>query len=265
MDRMRNSLIRDVVIIAVISMSLGCNSDGPTQSKTAVLSVDISSLNFSQMLKVSSIIIANAGEGELKWNISSKPEWLGVSKISGSVTNNADTVITTAHISQPLGNYSGKIIINSNGGTHEIATTLSIRFRIEVFPGMGAAKLTLNETYSEIIQEHGFSDTFTTVFDSSGAIVGHIVDYLAEGLSFFLEGNGLTPEQTDTIKRIILESPYDGVTDKFIGIGSSVTEVQNAYGEPDTINTITNLDGYSIGINFFYNPADTSVIKMEIF
>jgi hypothetical protein len=231
----------------------------------AILTINTESLALTQMNNIGFFVITNSGEDELSWNITSKPSWLEISKFTGKVTNNADTVEISADILQPAGNYAEKIVVDSNGGLKEISITYTVQFTIEVFPGRGAAKIVINDTYSTIISKHGFSDTFITVFDSVGVIIGHIVQYLDEGLGFYLVGNGLTPEQTDSTLRIILEPPYDGVTEGYIGIGSSLTEVQNAFGQPDTIDTVSKFYGYSIGINFYYNSDSTSVVKMEVF
>lgn len=46
----------------------------------------------------SQLILSNSGRQELVWNISNKPDWLVISKTSGSITTKPDTLIITAQI-----------------------------------------------------------------------------------------------------------------------------------------------------------------------
>jgi hypothetical protein len=263
MNNVYHSLTLCLYSILLFFITLGCNNS--TESSQSVLSVDKETLTLSQMNNSGFFEISNAGEDELSWQIISLPDWLNISKVNGRVTDKADTVDVTADIYQSAGYYEGKIAIKSNGGSKQILVTYAVQFSIKVFPGTGAANIFLNDSYNEIIDEHGFSDTFITDFDSTGAIIGHIVQYLNKGLGFYLNGNGLTPQLTDSASRIIMEVPYEGVTENFIGIGSSLTEVQDLLGIADVVDTTSNFWGYSNGINFYYNEDSTIVFKMEVF
>lgn len=263
MRNINNTFVFYLSSLVVFLFSLGCSTS--TEPPSSLLSINTESLTLTQMNNIGFFVITNVGEGELTWSISSKPTWLEVLPVNGKVTNSADTIEVVADIFQSPGNYEDKIVIESNGGSKDISIAFTVQFSIEIFPGMGAAKILLGDTYSKIIGEHGFSDTFVTVFDSAGVIIGHIVQYLNKGLGFYLAGNSLTPEQTNSTSRIILEAPYAGVTQEYIGIGSPLAEVENAFGQPDTVDTTSMFWGYSIGANFYYNSDSASVVKMEVF
>ncbi len=254
---------RALCLFAIVLIAAGCNNS--TEPQMAQISINTNSLSFTQMDSQKIIVISNPGDPALHWTITSKPDWLTVSKFLGEVKSAPDTVLTTAGIQTPVGNYSGKIVIEYNGGIQEISISYSVQFNVAVFPGEEAAEIKLGETYNWIIDVHGFSDTFITVFDNNGAITGHIVLYQSLGIEFLVEGMELTPEFTNPVRRIMLKSPYDGVTDRFVGISNSLREVENAYGTPDAIDSTSGCYEYSAGIRFRYTPGSTFITTIEIF
>lgn len=259
-----------LIIIALITILFSCGKkeSSPTgpENTTPELSVNTSSLSFSIDNDEAFLIITNIGGGELSWNIIGKPEWIDISKVSGQLTNEADTVMVTANTDLDIGDYSGEISINSNGGTAVVNILLSIKAKIEIFPGIGAAKMKLGDTYNELEQLYGNPDSHLYFHYSTGE-TWHYLYYNSIKAVFEIFNYSLSFYNNDTIISISVEYPYDGLTDKLIGIGSSLNDIVVAYGEPPEINTgYTNYYKYeSLGINFYYDENDTLVTEIKVY
>ena len=264
-----------IIIIAFVTIFFSCGKEdnGPTapENTTPELSLNTSSLSFSIDNDEAFLIIKNVGGGELSWDIVGKPDWIDLSQVNGQITTESDTVIVTANTDLDIGDYSGEININSNGGTAVVNISLSIEVKIEIFPGIGAAKMNLGDTYSELIQVYGNPDNrmvWEFYYPGDGHYeYWHILYYNSIKAKFTIFSYSSSMYESDNIISISVEYPYDGLTDKLIGIGSSLNEVAVAYGEPPEINTgYTNYYKYeSLGINFYYDEGDTLVTKIEVY
>jgi len=264
-----------LIIIALITILFSCGKkeSSPTgpENTAPELSLNTSSLSFSIDNDGAFLIIKNVGGGELSWNIIGKPDWIDISKLSGQLTNEADTVMVTANTDLDIGDYSGEISINSNGGTAVVNISLSIEAKIEIFPGIGAAKMKLGDTYNELKQVYGNPDNrmiFEFYYPSDRHYeYWHLLYYYSIKATFVVFSYSSSIYDSDNIITISVEYPYDGLTDKLIGIGSSLNDIVVAYGEPPEINTgYTNYYKYeSLGINFYYDESDTLVTEIKVY
>ena len=107
-------------LIFCLTSILAVSACSPTEPEKAQLSVNPASFTFTKNTNSGILLISNRGSGEVSWEISDKPEWLEVSKVSGKVTTGNDTVIVTAYIEQEAVKYSGSINITSNYGNKEV-------------------------------------------------------------------------------------------------------------------------------------------------
>ncbi len=88
-----------------------------TSPENPTLAVSPTFLNFDSAETTLSFIIRNTGTGTLTWNISEGMSWLEVNPTSGTTQTEADQVsVTVNRTNLDCGNYSGTILVTSNGG-----------------------------------------------------------------------------------------------------------------------------------------------------
>jgi N-acetylneuraminic acid mutarotase len=117
------------VILLFVLLFTSCSKEKPPELK-----VSDTELSFTTYPDKKPFVISNNGEEELSWQISGKPDWVELSKSSGKITTNDDTVMISVDIDQAVGTYSGKINISSNGGNKDITITLEIGIWQERIP-----------------------------------------------------------------------------------------------------------------------------------
>lgn len=257
------------VLFAVLILSCSnSNPTGPSGSNAlsdAQISISTNIIELSNENDESFFTISNSGDKDLNWNLSSKPEWLTLSKTSGYVSNHRDTVFVQVILDDlEFGDFSGKINITSNGGNGSINVTLSYQALVEVFPGIGAAKIKLGDTVGKIVDTHGGGYFLISIFTSGGQW-SHGISYNEKGLYFGgIRTSSSSLSRSDKTYYISVDAPYKGVTEELIGIGSTLDDLLVAYGEPDTIKT----GSYyyeTIGIEFDYDSDSTYVEQMSIY
>ncbi len=125
-----------------------------------------------------------------------------------------------------------------------------------VFPGMGAAKVKLNDSFAQIRSIHGDPDTrggYPT--GDSTKYSTYSITYTSKGIIVYLKDVAYPagPKDSDIAEEVVVMAPYGVKTDRGIGIGSSTTDVVAAYGQPGSITTIGNRTWYeyrSRGVDF---------------
>ena len=131
----------------------------------------------------------------------------------------------------------------------------------DILPGIGLKNVKIGDTAQKAF------DAFGTVTDSYFEINGqyfHFLLYITKGVFVNLEPTGSATLDLNTkIHDIVVSDPYAGKTDKGIGIGSTKTAVQAAYGQPDSVDPL-NGDEYNIGIAFDYGSG-TEVTTITLF
>jgi N-acetylneuraminic acid mutarotase len=124
---MKNSHHLNLIFILIISaFVITCSKESPTESNKLELSVNLTSYTFTKNVTRDTLIISNSGAGELSWEITEKPDWLELSKSSGTITTTADIIIMTANVNRDKGTYTGTVKINSNSGNKDISTVLNL-------------------------------------------------------------------------------------------------------------------------------------------
>ena len=125
---------------------------------------------------------------------------------------------------------------------------------VQILPGQGLNNLKIGDPAQKAF------DAFGSVSDSYFEFGGkyyHFLLYLSKGIAVNLEPtNSATLDLNTKILDISLSTPYSGQTDKKIGIGSTKTAVEAAYGTPDSIDPLDG-DKYNIGIAFDYGGGTT--------
>ena len=128
---------------------------------------------------------------------------------------------------------------------------------IEVFPGESAADIRPGvDTYLKILSTYG-------QYDSRGyndKDYFHTIAYSWLGLRFDFYSEQLVLYNNTRCTEIIMEQPFDGLTEENIGLGSTRDEVIAAYGEPQ--RTENGEAVYDIGIAFSYTGGIVEKMRL---
>ena len=248
---------------------LQINSNGGNTAVTVALNhnrprikVWLPILSFTRQLLDNSLLVYNHGGNILDWNVASMPAWIEVSRSNGRVTEDPDTLSVRARMEGlDFRNYTDKIRFESNGGSAEVVVDLYFEREIEIFPGVGAAKIEIGNSYTTLLGVHG--PPLKTFFEQpSKNELHYYVLYPAKGITFeFLTDHMLIG--SDPCSRITMENPYSGITDRQIGVGSLLSQVVSAYGPPKSVSTADSTYNYD-GIAFRYGPDSSYVKKIHI-
>ena len=112
-----------IVLIIVLGMFLNCSLFEP-DPEPAKLQIAVSQLDFGEFDLTQSFLIDNTGEEKLNWSITSFPDWLRLSQVSGT-----DDVTVTATADREMldpGVSSGDIEITSNAGSWTVPVSIEI-------------------------------------------------------------------------------------------------------------------------------------------
>ena len=151
----------------VLVVQTSCSSNDPIEENPQ-LNVDPISCSLCKTTNTDRLVISNDGGGELTWEITEKPDWIGVLPPSGNVTNNKDAVEITADIEVEPGTYSGNIRISSNGGDADITVTLDISTWIRKADMLDdRAGLSANAVNGKIYVIGGQTSTDSKIFRSA--------------------------------------------------------------------------------------------------
>ncbi|MBN2410130.1 hypothetical protein JXQ31_00465 [candidate division KSB1 bacterium] len=254
------------------SGSIKINSNGGTAEISVTLAhhppeigIIQTLFNFDRYFYEEKLVITNTGGNELLWQIESQPEWITVSNSSGRITYNPNEIFVRVDFGKiDYGEYTEDLKITSNGGNHEIVIYLSYQRMLEVFPGVGAARISLGDSYDYIKKFYGTYEGNSYV-ELPDKRLKHTIYYYSVGLEFDFITNSPVLYGTGDNIYIRLLPPYDGLTEQSIGIGSTVDEVITTYGQPDNEDTDQHLLLYNTGIAFKYNNTKTEVTGMHIF
>ncbi len=233
--------------------------------KAPELEIENSVINMDRHYRRSELMIINAGGGELSWTITEAPEWLSFEYEEGKVYTRPENVPFRAQLrSLNYGEYSDKIIIESNGGSKEINVFLIYEREVEVYPGIGAALIELGDSYTMVQNQWGKPDRNWYERPEKTLFIHHF-EYFEIGLHMAVKTNSLILYGSGKVGYIELMPPYDGMTPELIGIGSSVNDLKAAYGEPTSVSGSQWY--YDSGITFVIrsNKVDRMIIKEEDF
>jgi len=210
--------------------------------------------------------IQNNGGNLLYWNIDNHPSWISISDSSGKSSNArpGEVTIRVKLHEIPYGDYEDTMYITTNAGNSEVVISLSYYRVVEIFPGTGGAKIELSQCYDIIKKMYGSYESSSYVELQDGRLK-HTIYYNSRGFEFDFITNNVVLFGTGDNIYMRFSWPYDGLTEKNIGLDSPWNDVQTAYGEPDSIDTVKRLWIFNEGIGFEYNAAKTQIKKILIF
>jgi len=131
----------------------------------------------------------------------------------------------------------------------------------KILPGVGITGIEIGKPAQQAI------DLYGSVAPSYGGINGqytHFLTYFSKGVFVYCESSASdTFSPTMKVEKIKLQSPFGGKTDSGIGIGSTKTAVEAAFGAPISSSTFFG-DTFSNGLIVVYNDAGTVVEEITV-
>lgn len=134
-----------------------------------------------------------------------------------------------------------------------------------VSPGQGINNLKIGDLGSKVVDELGAGyQPVVNVGGSGNATYNYFNNSKGIDVVFGQHGSGDLNIDTLPIKSFYLSDDFDGMTQEGIKIGSTMTEVVAAYGEPDEIDLWANV--YYIGMIISYDDMDNvrDIVILEI-
>ncbi|MBN1561120.1 PKD domain-containing protein [candidate division KSB1 bacterium] len=152
------------------------------------------------------------------------------------------------HLYETAGSYSIKLVAIGEKGSDSLVSVLElIDPPVEIFLNIGAARIKLGDPFSKVVNLHG--NDFTETQHSGVNSYYWLIEYKSKGLAFWTDI--VTKEElklTATITMINVQSPYKGITQESIGIGSSRSDVLAAYSG---VYEGPNYLHYRVGTSYF--------------
>ncbi|MGH1364206.1 MAG: hypothetical protein ACRBF0_11650 [Calditrichia bacterium] len=258
-------LVLLLIMSVTVFMQLSCSETTDPLLCDLTISAGQNAVVLTQEANASEITVSASNNGSAcSWRVVGQPSWLALERFEGASSSIPDTLKLTADIFQPIGDYTDVLRLEAEETTSEISVSFEVFYNVTILQGIGAAGIEIGDTYQHIIQILGFSDTFCTIVDPFGSISGHIVKYTNQGISIFLPGTGITPEQDEVATVIIMEGPFADVTRDFLGIGSLQSEVLANFGPPELVDTGDNFWQYNNGLRWYWD-GNLRVNKILIF
>lgn len=142
-------------------------------------------------------------------------------------------------------------------------------YKIGIFPSVGAADINLTDPFSKVLEVHGnYSGSIGREINYPNQTepfeYHKVAWYDAIKATFSARGTAEDMVNDYEVFAIEVEAPYEALTEKLIGIGSSVDEVVNAYGQPTVIEYGT-YKYKSIGIHFEYDETTFLVTNIIVY
>lgn len=210
------------------------------------------------------ITLLNMGTSKLEFQIGSIPEWIRVDTTAGAFVEGPAQIRCIADPStMTYGEYSNQIEISSNAGAKSITVLFTYDRLIEVYPGYAVARINLGDTVGEIRNRLGDPDWIGYDQQPDRSLI-HRIRYYDLGLTIYFHSDLLELHTNKRNSGLLVENPYDGITEEEIGIGSPRDSVIAIYGEADLLSGEENSAEYSMGIRFEFDESD-HVINMRIF
>ena len=256
---MKNYILLYSILIALLL--IGCDSTTPEPE----IIPDIHSFSFSDTIDQETLTLRNEGDAPGEWRITQKPDWIEPSKSTGTIEpGTTEEVILAADLNQEVGTYDDPIVLDFDGEQISLQASLIITKAIDIFPGTGAGGIEIGDTYGSLLSSYGTPTARFGLAIDGGFL--HLVTYDDKGIDFFaLSGNGILIGPSPVVGMNIY-APYNGVTPERIGVESTITDLTEAYGQPDEIDRDLRSYSYlSLGISPRYDAAEQFIESILIF
>lgn len=174
--------------------------------------------------------------------------------------SNSSTERNPTHIYTEEGIFTIVLTATGNGGTDTASENIEILLPMNIIPGESAMDIALEERWLTVKNKLGsnYQQRGPILLSSgSSSFVIHPIESESQGiLLYLLSVTGSFNLSTDDIVFLIsLSENFIGKTDKGIMMGSSLSEVEEAYGDPDVNDTKYSAYRYDIGIDFYFDNS----------
>ena len=230
------------IILLTCSMLISiifCSNDSPTESGISQPKAEFVMESIDNIVPVTVHFINNSINcTSFKWELQE-----GTTSIEEN----------PSHRYNDAGKYNIKLVVSGSHGKDSSTQVLElINPPVEIFFGSGAAGINAEEDpLSKVFKVHG--NDYEEIHAQAGNSHKWAIKYPTKGLEFHtLSVSNENEKLSALIHGILLTSPYKGITDKGIGIGSSRADVEAAYPDgyywpierPGTINYILSNQGW---------------------
>lgn len=169
------------------------------------------------------------------------------------------------HLFNNPGIYTVQLIASNNNGSDTVTRNIEVVLPVEIFPGVGAAKIALTDTYESILNLYGDPDWQDAAYPDNG-LTNFAKGWSETGLyCFFADVAGSSLDEDEKPEQILVQQPYRGVTSEKIGIGSRIADVFYNYGDPDTITNNNQVFEYKGTGIFFAMDDDSTILSISVF
>ena len=176
------------------------------------------------------------------------------------------TATDPTHSYSAEGTYSVQLIATGAGGSDSILKDVNV-FPVNIFPGVGAGGVEIGDTWATIEGEMPADIDYQGYYLDGSGYVHHVYESLSLGVMLFLVSPtaNTSPSSDDILWLMGLYDNYFGRTAEGLQMGSLLSEVVAAYGDPDRYDTEYASYIYDrLGIRFYYNDSDI-IDMMSVF
>jgi hypothetical protein len=259
-----------LIIFAFVVILFSCNGPtGPENNAPILATIGNQTVTAGQTKDVV-LSATDADNDSLEFSIPMNPDFLSISGFS-QVGDTATATLVIAPDDTILGSFHAIVQVSDKEGDTNIKgfmIEVEAGPEVSIFPGEGAAEIKLGNPYSLVRKLYGIPDrVYTFQFYDPGDQsyeYWHFLHYNSIKAIFEIDNNYKGFKDDDVIVSIKVESPYEGVTEELIGIGSSLNDVVDAYGQPSS-SSIDYYKYFSRGITFYYEEGDTLVTGIEVY
>lgn len=157
------------------------------------------------------------------------------------------------------GTFTVTLTATGDGGENTLTKTVEITVDFaNIFPGVGTSSGFLGNTWAEFKPKLSYLnyEQKPAYVTSDGTIVNKIY-LINDGILIYFrsESGSEIINDNDVVTQINLYSHFSGNTEKGIKMGSTLSDVEIAYGTPDVHDTEFGCYDYNSGIAFYYDES----------
>ena len=175
---------------------------------------------------------------------------------------NVSTDVNPTHTYDAVGVYTVKLTAKNNDLEDSVEKTIEVVIPVNIYPGEKIKGINLGEIWGAVKDMPGYD-----FIELGPILIGgnwfHPVEEESMGILFFLLGTGPTKSDSDQVVLISAESPFIGTTEEGIGLGSTLSEVQAAYGTPSEISG-NNHRYTNLGIDFTIEASAVTSVTIYL-
>jgi PKD repeat protein len=172
------------------------------------------------------------------------------------------------HSYDSSGTYTVTLTAIGDNSSSTSSISLVVTGEITIFAGTGIKEISLYDTWSAVKIAFPSADTSGyREYESDYADYRQEVNYYDSGVDFVFYTEDTVIADADIVYQIYVSDPYAGYTAKGITIGSTVTQLETAYGTPGVYDGSTYYCYYydDLGIEFFTSSSKEVITDISVY